>query len=52
MKPLILVVEDETALVTLLRYNLEREGYRVTPAQDGDEALISASSPSCAGVTR
>ena len=43
MKPLILVVEDETALVTLLRYNLEREGYRVTTAQDGDEALISAS---------
>lgn len=43
MKPLILVVEDETALVTLLRYNLEREGFRVTAAQDGDEALISAS---------
>ncbi|MBK1697038.1 phosphate regulon transcriptional regulator PhoB [Rhodovibrio salinarum] len=43
MKPLILVVEDETALVTLLRYNLEREGFRVMAAQDGDEALISAS---------
>ena len=42
MKPLILVVEDETALVTLLRYNLEREGYRVAAAQDGEEALVMA----------
>ncbi|SDG18291.1 two-component system, OmpR family, phosphate regulon response regulator PhoB [Limimonas halophila] len=39
MKPLILIVEDETALVTLLRYNLEREDFRVIAAQDGDEAL-------------
>jgi two-component system phosphate regulon response regulator PhoB len=40
MKPLILVVEDETALTTLLTYNLERNGYRVTVAPDGDEALL------------
>ncbi len=39
-KPLVMIVEDEAALVTLLRYNLEREGYRVTEAADGDEALI------------
>jgi len=39
MKPLILIVEDESALVTLLRYNLEREDFRVIAAQDGDEAL-------------
>ncbi|MEM9682728.1 MAG: DNA-binding response regulator, partial [Pseudomonadota bacterium] len=27
MRPRILIVEDEAALVTLLRYNLEREGF-------------------------
>ncbi len=43
MKPLIQVVEDETALVTLLRYNLEREGFRVVAAYDGEEALVMAS---------
>lgn len=43
MKPLILVVEDETAIVTLLRYNLEREGFRVHSAHDGDEALTMVS---------
>ncbi len=42
MKPSVLVVEDEGALVTLLRYNLEREGYRVLEAQDGEEALLVA----------
>lgn len=39
-KPLVMVVEDEAALVTLLRYNLEREGFRVTEASDGEEALL------------
>jgi two-component system, OmpR family, phosphate regulon response regulator PhoB len=38
--PLILVVEDEAALVTLLRYNLEREGFRVAEARDGEEAML------------
>jgi len=38
----ILIVEDEAALVTLLRYNLERDGYRVVEARDGEEALIVA----------
>lgn len=42
MNPLVLVVEDETALVTLLRYNLEREGFRVAAAGDGEEALLVA----------
>jgi len=41
-KPAILVAEDEGALVTLLRYNLEREGYRVLEARDGEEALLVA----------
>lgn len=39
-QPLILVVEDEAALVTLLRYNLEREGFRVLEAGNGEEALL------------
>jgi two-component system phosphate regulon response regulator PhoB len=42
VNPLILVVEDESALVTLLRYNLEREGFRVAEARDGEEALLTA----------
>jgi two-component system, OmpR family, phosphate regulon response regulator PhoB len=42
MKPSVLVAEDEGALVTLLRYNLEREGYRVLEASDGEEALLIA----------
>ena len=41
-KPTILVAEDEGALITLLRYNLERENYRVLEAQDGEEALLVA----------
>jgi two-component system phosphate regulon response regulator PhoB len=38
-RPLVLVVEDEAALATMLRYNLERQGYRVEEAADGQEAL-------------
>ena len=40
-KPLILVVDDEAALVTMLRYNLEKEGFRVCDAGDGEEALAT-----------
>jgi len=40
VKPLVLVVEDEAPLVTLLRYNLEKEGFAVTEAADGEEALL------------
>ena len=29
MKPVVLIVEDEAPLVTMLRYNLEREGFVV-----------------------
>jgi two-component system phosphate regulon response regulator PhoB len=39
-KPLILIVEDEPSLATLLRYNVEKEGYRVAEANDGEEALV------------
>jgi two-component system phosphate regulon response regulator PhoB len=42
MTPRILIVEDEAALVTLLRYNLEREGFAVSEATDGEEALLRA----------
>lgn len=45
-KPSVLIVEDESALCTLLRYNLEREGYRVFEARNGDEALIIAAETS------
>ncbi|MGE0718300.1 MAG: phosphate regulon transcriptional regulator PhoB [Alphaproteobacteria bacterium] len=41
MKPLVLVVEDEVPLLTLLRYNLEKEGFRVAEARDGEEALAA-----------
>lgn len=41
MKPHVLLVEDESAVATLLRYNLEREGFAVTAAEDGREALLS-----------
>lgn len=40
MNPSILVVEDETALVRLIRYNLEAEGFGVFDAPDGEEALL------------
>ena len=39
MTPYELVVEDEDALATLLQYNLEKEGYDVGLAADGEEAL-------------
>lgn len=35
----ILIVEDEAALVTLLSYSLEKEGFTVRVAADGEQAL-------------
>ncbi|MDO1558923.1 phosphate regulon transcriptional regulator PhoB [Brevundimonas sp. 2R-24] len=43
MQPKILVVEDEEALATLLQYNLEKAGYTVDLARDGEEALTQVS---------
>jgi two-component system, OmpR family, phosphate regulon response regulator PhoB len=40
MTPQVLVVEDEDALSTLLQYNLEKEGYQVRLAADGEDALV------------
>ena len=41
-KPTLLVIEDDPDIVELLRYNLEREGYRVLVATDGERGLAEA----------
>ena len=38
--PTILLVDDEESIQKLLTYPLEREGYRVVQARDGEEALL------------
>jgi DNA-binding response OmpR family regulator len=40
----VLVVDDEPTLVATVKYNLEREGYRVLTATDGEGALSLARS--------
>ena len=40
MQPHVLVVEDEDALSELLQYNLKKEGFRVSVAADGEEAMM------------
>jgi len=42
MNPLVLIVEDEPAQVEVLRYNLEKKGYRTAVADAGEEALLLA----------
>ncbi len=39
-RPTILIVEDEAPLMTLMRYNLEKQGFAVEEATDGQEALL------------
>ncbi len=39
-KPYALIVEDESALVELIRYNLIKEGYEISVATDGEDALL------------
>jgi DNA-binding response OmpR family regulator len=39
-KPLILVVEDDPSVQSLMRYLLEAEGYEVVIARDGLEGLV------------
>lgn len=43
VKPRVLIIEDEAALLALLRYNLERENYIVDEAVDGEQALLKVS---------
>ncbi len=38
--PRILVIEDDDAIATLIQYNLEKEGYEVAIAGDGEEGLV------------
>lgn len=40
VKPSVLVVEDEDAIVTLLEYNLNKEGYRVRTCDNGNDAFM------------
>ena len=42
MKPFVLIVEDDASLATLLKYNLEREGFEAVVAEDGELALVMA----------
>ena len=42
MKPVVLIVEDEPPQAELLKYNLERDGFRTVLAVDGEEALLLA----------
>lgn len=40
-KEKILIVEDEKDLIKILKYNLEKEGYRVSSAPDGEAGLAT-----------
>ncbi len=42
LTPSVLIVEDEEAIITMLRYNLERNNFVVYVAYDGEEALLMA----------
>ncbi len=40
LQPLVLIVEDEPSQREVLSYNLQSEGFRISVARDGDEALV------------
>jgi DNA-binding response OmpR family regulator len=41
-KPRVLIIEDEADIRELIRYNLEREGFKVREAGTGEEGLVEA----------
>lgn len=41
LQPSVLIVEDEPPLVELISYNLEKAGFQVQIARDGEEALLA-----------
>ena len=43
-KESLLIIEDDPDIVELVQYNLEREGFRVAAARDGERGLQEASS--------
>jgi DNA-binding response OmpR family regulator len=42
MKPRVLVVDDESDFIQLLKYNLENQGFDILTASDGVQALNAA----------
>lgn len=42
MSKSILIVDDEKDIVDLLKYNLQKEGYQVLTASNGEQALERA----------
>jgi two-component system alkaline phosphatase synthesis response regulator PhoP len=38
----VLIADDEPDIIEILQYNLEKEGYQVSSAKDGDEAIVRA----------
>ena len=42
MKAKILIVEDEESIVTLVKYNLEKEGYKISHHANGEDAIQEA----------
>ena len=43
-KKTVLIVEDEKSIVDIVRFNLEKEGYAVLTAYDGEAGLAGFSS--------
>ena len=44
-KPIVLVVEDDGGVFRLMRFHLEREGFEVRHAADGENALLEFDRP-------
>lgn len=40
LKPLVILVEDEESVSTVIKYNLQKEGYQVQVSADGEEAIL------------